>query len=183
MPKDPVNGEIEDALRALPLPLELREKIYRYCQDVWIQEVASIMGALYEMFVKMRYLKAEQVEYPPHTGSKPLDMESITKLGLSDDVISLLQQFPYIADTEVFDHSNEDSVFFHSGGVFLDYRDNQDLKQSRDPLFLEPQWGKDWGEDGGTYMRPWYTPLNTLGNHHALMIISMRSRTSPSPPQ
>ena len=183
MSKDPVNGDLMDALRALPLPLELRLKIYRYSQDAWIQEVASLMGAVYEMFVKMRYLTPEQVEYPPHTGWKTLDMEFITKLGLSADVISLLQRLPYVADTESFDHGGEDSVFFHSGGVFLDYRDHQDLEQSRDPLWIAPDESKDWGEEDGPYMRPWYTPLNALGNHHAMMIISMRSRTSHSPAQ
>lgn len=176
MSKDPVNGDRMDAVRALPLPLELQLKVYRHSQDAWIQEVALLMGALYEMFVKMRYLKADQVEYPPHTGSKALDINFITELGLSSDVIDLLQQLPYVPDTE-------GSAFFHCGGGFLDYRNHSDLDESRDPYYAAPDESKDWGEDDGPYMRPWYAPLNALGNHGAIMIISVRSRMSHSPPR
>lgn len=135
---------------------------------------------IYEMFVKMRFLTAEQVEYPPHTGSKALDVNLITEVGLGEDAISLLQQLPYIADRKYWKHGEEDSVFLNAGGVFLDYRARSEPEDSRDPLWLSPDETKGWGEKDGPYMRPWYMPLNTLGNHGSMMIISMRSRTWPN---
>ncbi len=175
MPKDPINSELENALRTLPLPPELTEKIYRYSQDAWIEEIATLMGDLYDLFVKMRYLGADEVWYPPYSDEDfgVLDMDLIAKLGVSDDVVSLIQQLPY-----VYGRRSEDDVFFKHGGVFLDYRDNDQLEQSRDPLYLENGRDKDWSEDGGPYMRPWYACLNEMGNHGPVMIISMRSRMS-----
>ena len=180
MSKDPVNGDLMEALEALPLPPELRTKVYRHTQDAWIQEVATLMGELYEMFVKMRYLDASQIEYPPHTGSKAINMDLVAKYGLSEDVVQLIQQLPYVTDRKDFNHLGEDSVFFPSGGVFLDYRSDLDLEQSRDPYYcFDPEdETKGWGDKDGPYMRPWYAPLNQMGNHHAIMIISVRSRMS-----
>lgn len=162
MSQTPLNSELMDALHVLPLPTELRMKVYRLSQDAWIQEIASLMGDLYEIFVKMRYLEAGQIEYPPHTGSKTLDMKLITKLGLTEDLMSLLQQLPNVVDTNTFEHRNEFCMFFPCGGTFLDYRDHGELVESRDPLWLQPDEDESWDENVGPYMRSWYTLLNTL---------------------
>ncbi len=141
MSKDPLNDDLLDAIRTLPLPLELHLKIYRFSQDAWIQEIASLMGEIYETLAKMRVIHASQIEYPRHAGDKSLDMEMMSKLGASADVISLYQQLPYITAPSI-----SQRFFAHpyrtSSGSSRDSRDSYYLARCRIPCQFFDERGR-----------------------------------------
>ena len=166
MSKDPENS-FERAIRELPLPVELTYKIYRYSQDAWIREVASLMGDIYRVIAKMLIFMPDDIAYPPHT----LDMDKITGLGLSEDVISLMQQLPYFEDTPATYNGHNDFVFFASSGNFLNYRNPPELG-----IFEGLRWSRRVNDPR---LKPWHIPLNHMAKLGAVMIISMRSRTVP----
>ena len=179
--RDPINGDLMDAICTLPLPAEPHLIIYRYSQDAWIQEIASLMAEIYECFVNLGYIDPECVKHPPHNGSHEHDSlkmevnrKAVTSLELSTDVVSLLKQLPYIEDDHDVFSDNPCPTFLT---CLLDYRQPNDLIRSRDPHNgYNRSEGKTFSKD--PFMEPWHVVIDPLGNNGNQMIISTRSRMS-----
>ncbi len=162
------------------LPPEIVNRISEFDQASWIQHVASLMADFYQLLIAMNWLDAKYVDYPPHSGSTALDLELTKELGLDRDVVSLLQQLPYVS----YKHGRHRTNWglesdFVLGGNFADFRDQRDLRQSRDPFYtdVDPQdVSVGWEDEYGQYMHPWYQPLNQLGNHGVVLLLNMKSR-------
>ncbi|OCK74231.1 hypothetical protein K432DRAFT_311150 [Lepidopterella palustris CBS 459.81] len=133
-----------------------------------LQEVASLMDQIYMTLAKMRYLPASAIKRPPHNINLTLAAEK----ELDPLVIHLHQILPYV------DSDEADGPDFIFGGEFADFRDADDVAQSRDPFYSGWETygeGKGkWDEDGGEYIRPWVTPLTMMGNHQAVIIYDAR---------
>jgi len=173
--KGPATVEVEDvgALRGPTVPSN---------PDPWIKEIAGLMSDFYELLFKMRYWSEDSrpIDYPPHAPQYCINTEITSKYRLERQVVHLLQLLPYIRRD--VGHNWEDGAGDHEFllyGAFADFRDDDDLEQSRDPLFasvdpLDASVG--WDDEDGQYMRPYYTPLNQLGNHGVVLILDTRSR-------
>lgn len=138
----------------------------------WLVETASLIGQVYELFIKMRYLPPGSIAYPPHI-SPPINTHYAHSLGLDRQAIELLQLLPYVTGETAWGGGGEQE--FILGGTFADFRDEGTLAQSRDPLYGSPE-GSDWADENGPYMRPWYVALNQLGNHGTIMVLDLKSR-------
>lgn len=60
-------------------------------------------------------------------------------------------------------------------GAFADFRDDDALEQSRDPLYGSPE-SSDWEDENGPYMRPWYVAINQLGKHGTIIVLDLKTR-------
>ena len=140
--------------------------------DSWLLETAAVMGQFYELFIKMRYLPSDSIAYPPHN-SPPIDSRLAHALGLSKPAIEFLQLLPYVTGEVAWGGGGEQE--FLLGGAFADFRDEDVLEQSRDPLYGSPD-ESDWADGNGPYMRPWYVAVNQLGNHGTVMVLDLKSR-------
>lgn len=134
-------------------------------QKARLQQVADLMLDIYETLAEMRYLDPVGIERGPHNieGLRGLDEE----LGLDPSIIYLYSILPYINTDEAGKLD-----FFH-GGTFADFRNPDEVRQGRDEFFAEPE-GDNFDDEGGPYMRPWFTPLSHLGNHQSVIIYDAR---------
>lgn len=86
----------------------------------------------YELLRDMKYLGPDAIAYPPHAGDKAINVTLARQMGLDERVIETMLQMPYITD-----HTGgwmlERDVLFRDGR-FVDYRNDDDLYLSRDPL-------------------------------------------------
>ncbi|KAF2492869.1 hypothetical protein BU16DRAFT_564176 [Lophium mytilinum] len=135
-----------------------------------LQEVADLMDEIYTTLAKMRYMPASAIKRAPHT-NPGINLTLAAEYSLDPLVIRLHQLLPYVDKTAV-----ESPDFIH-GGEFADFRAEDDVRQSRDPLYSgwESNGGKgDWDGEDGEYIRPWVTPLSLLGNHQSVIIYDAR---------
>jgi hypothetical protein len=63
---------------------------------------------------------------------------------------------------------------FFRGSDFSNFRDAEQLEQSRDPYYADPE-GDYFDAEYGPYMRPWVTPLSRLGNHGSVILCDARA--------
>jgi hypothetical protein len=144
-----------------------------------MREVSSRLGELYELLVDMAYLEraTNPIEYPPHDASRNINTTLATQLGLHPLAIQLLESLPYIsADANWNKGAGDLELLLY--GAFADFRDDDILKESRDPLYagvdpLDKSVG--WNDEDGQYMKPWYLPLNRLGNHGVVLILNLEN--------
>ncbi|KAH7110865.1 hypothetical protein B0J11DRAFT_599148 [Dendryphion nanum] len=87
-----------------------------------IHRTANLITSLYDILIKMHYIPASAVAYPPHT-KLPINTELAASLGIDPLIVELLQNIPYVDAAQV--GYNLDLFF---GGEFLDYRDDENLK-------------------------------------------------------
>jgi hypothetical protein len=147
-----------------------------------MREVSSLLGDLYELLVDMTYFNRSPapIDYPPHDPSRNINTTLATQLGIHPLAIQLLETLPYLSE-----HNSETNWMHGAGdmelllyGAFADFRDDQILAESRDPLYagvdpLDKSVG--WAEEYGQYMHPWYLPLNRLGNHGVVLILNLKN--------
>ena len=141
--------------------------------DPWLLETAALIGQFYELFIKMRYLPATSIAYPPHT-SPSINTRLAHSLGLTTQAIEFLQLLPYVTGRTAWGGGGEQEFLF--SGIFADFRDDDTLEQSRDPLYGSPDPDGDWEDENGPYMRPWYVAVNQLGNHGTVMVLDLKTR-------
>ncbi|KAF2257896.1 hypothetical protein CC78DRAFT_166680 [Lojkania enalia] len=90
-----------------------------------LQEVASLMDDIYKTFAKMTFIPEMSIKRGPHTISSELTQQ----YELDPIVIKLMEILPYVDREEI-----DERVFLY-GGEFIDFRNVEDLEQSRDPLY------------------------------------------------
>ncbi|OAQ86107.1 hypothetical protein VFPBJ_00147 [Purpureocillium lilacinum] len=127
-------------------------------QKAKLHEVADGMLKVYQTLVRMRYLDASLIQEGPHNVDHLLPL--YRSLGLDPSIIYLYSILPYVKPGD--DGGGGD---FFQGGEFADFRDEEDVRQARDPFY------SDAAEDA---MRPWMTPLSNIGNHHTALIYDAR---------
>jgi hypothetical protein len=124
-----------------------------------VTETVSLITEYYRLLQDLRYLGSDSIAYPPHLGSRAINLTLCHQLGLHPSAIETLLQLPYITPHE--DHLNASSgphnpqeleelhegeedwypgwmtasrdILWHNGH-FLDYRNDSHLWVSRDPL-------------------------------------------------
>ena len=149
--------------------------------DSWIQQITNLIGDLYQLLAKMQYLDLDQgtLDYPPHTNpEKSINTALATQSHLIPEAIQLLQQLPYVIAPTRWMHGAGDNEFVLYG-CFADFRNDDELEESRDPLYagVNPKdESVGWDDEYGQYMRPWYVPLSRLGNHGSVLILNMKNR-------
>lgn len=128
------------------------------------------MGKSYQFLAKMQYLDLDQGTsvYPPHLDpEKSINSTPAAQLSMTPEAIQLLQRLPYVAAPVRWDHdAGEDEFILYAR--FADFRDDEVLVESRDPLYagIDPRdESVGWDEECGRYMRLWYVPLSRLGSH------------------
>jgi hypothetical protein len=144
-----------------------------------MREVTSLLKDLYELLVDMTYFEpaSSPVDYPPYDSSRRINANLATRLEIHPLAIQLLESLPYISADTNWNKGAGDMEFLLYG-AFADFRDDDILEESRDPLYagvdpLDKSVG--WDDDYGQYMRPWYLPLNRLGNHGVVLILNLRN--------
>lgn len=108
-----------------------------------IHRTANLITSLYDVLVKMHFVPANAVAYPPHT-ARPINTELAASLGIDALVVELLQNIPYVDAERVGYHLD---LFL--GGQFLDYRDDENLRgvARTDPLdYFRQLYGEDHTE-------------------------------------
>lgn len=116
-------------------------------EDVWIQEVVSLITELYALLEKMRYLKPGAIQHAPH--STPVNTHLTALMGLTPSAITLLNSLPYVVislgpfrdfvgnlemsatNWRAYRYNNE----FLLTTRLADMRDDGTLRRSRDPLY------------------------------------------------
>ncbi|CAK3914898.1 Hypothetical predicted protein [Lecanosticta acicola] len=137
-------------------------------QKAQLHETADFLLEIYETLADMRYLDPKGIIRGPHEISKDL-LASYHEHKLDPSIIYLYSILPYIDEQEA-----GQSDCFH-GSSFADFRQPHVVRRGRDPLYADPDWSLDFDDDdGGPYMRPWYTPLSKMGNHQSVILYDAR---------
>ncbi|KAK8038327.1 hypothetical protein PG994_015094 [Apiospora phragmitis] len=165
--------------------------VYSEAPDPRIQEIADLMTELYELFIDMRYLRAEDVDFPPHRHLPLPTAQIAAKLGLSRDVVDLWQMLPYVVRW-----THPEWNFGSDGGEFLMWGEFlTDLRRSDEDWFwrvgVDPFYAledispwhassaadrrsRGWDHEKGPHMRPWYAALCDMGNRGSVMILDTK---------
>ncbi|ROV90685.1 hypothetical protein VSDG_08285 [Cytospora chrysosperma] len=157
-----------------------------------IQEIASLITELFELFINMRYLPASSVAFPPHK-HLPLDLTHPARYGVSKYVVDLWQMIPYrIENSEAevnWNFGSDGGEFLQSGEFLDDLRGSGDKDDTWFRTIVDPCYGlyglddgldsdtDDWGWDNeiGPYIRPWYATLSNVGNHGSVMVLNTKT--------
>lgn len=154
----------------------------------FVYELADTMKDFYRLLIRMRYLKADAVSYPPHNNPS-INVTLARELGMSEDAILLLQQLPYVKTDDCYDGQPEHSfVYFGSakpkfvlGSLFGDFRDDKMLQESRSPW--EPRRGiRSAQMDDSSqepYLKPWHVVLTLPGSYEdKFLAVDLKTRLS-----
>jgi hypothetical protein len=95
-------------------------------------DTVALVTKWYELLRDMQYLGPNAIAYPPHLGDKAINVTLARKMGLDDRVIETMLQMPYV-DSHAGGWMQERDILFRDGR-FVDYRNDQDIYLSRDPL-------------------------------------------------
>ncbi|KAJ5115671.1 hypothetical protein N7456_000019 [Penicillium angulare] len=130
-----------------------------------LHKVADLMLEIYEELAKMRYIQPAGIQHGPHNITH---LESAyDELDLDPSVKYLYSILPYI-DTIA---AGQDS--FTQIGEFADFRDIEQAEQGRDPFYGDPS-EPNFEDEDGPYIKPWVTPLTSLGNHGSVLLYDTR---------
>ena len=95
-------------------------------------ETVALITKWYELLREMRYLGPKAIAYPPHVGDRAINVTLARQMGLDERVIETMLHMPYVDD-----HTGgwmlERDILFRDGR-FVDYRNDEDIYLSRDPL-------------------------------------------------
>lgn len=172
-----------------PVEPSAYDEVYPEAPDPRIREIAELMTEWYQLFIDMRYIKAENVVFPPHEHLR-IDVSKPAAFGFTKDVVDLYQMLPYhIAATE-WNFGSDNGEFLMGGEFLADLRGpDADWWQSTvDPFYgiddLSPRYGssipaadavaRDWDDESGPYMRPWYAALSEIGNHGSVVFLDTK---------
>jgi hypothetical protein len=141
----------------------------------------------------MRYLKPENVVFPPHH-SPAINTSYPAEFGLTKNVVDLYQMIPYITGWPInWEFGNDGGEFLQGGGFLGDLRDHgHDEKSSLeawkaaviDPTYglsyIEGVWGQEnpklnWNHANGPYIKQWYAVLSSVGNHGSTMVLNTQN--------
>lgn len=81
-----------------PGNLRTWNKPYLTDDERWMQEIAGLVGELYELLAEMRYVKPGAIQYPSYLGPK-INTTLAKAWGVSADAIRLLRILPYAVQT------------------------------------------------------------------------------------
>ena len=126
-------------------------------QKAQLHEVADGLLEIYLTLARMRYLDYDWIERGPHDISRHI--ARYRSHGLDDAVIYLYSILPYVGN------GGSGEADFYDGGEFADFRNENEVEQGRDPLYLEEE---------REMLKPWMTPLSMMGNHQTSLIYSAR---------
>lgn len=127
-------------------------------QKAQLHEVADGMLNIYQTLVRMRYLDAAWICEGPH---ELADHELYKSLGLDASIIYLYSILPYIDS-----HDPAAPRDFYDGSYFADFRNAEDVEESREPSYNDEQ-----------LCRPWQTSLNRMVNHGGVLVYDARKHT------
>ncbi|ROW07316.1 hypothetical protein VMCG_03747 [Cytospora schulzeri] len=160
-----------------------------------IQEIASLITELDNLFIDMRYLPASSISFPPHK-HLPLNLTQPARYGVSKEVVDLWQMIPYANEHfETNWNFGSDAGEFLKWGEFLDdLRGSWDMNNTWFQTIVNPFYGieeldpdlapesraedadeRDWDHERGPYMRPWYATLSNVGNHGSVMVLDTKT--------
>lgn len=156
-------------------------------------EVAELMTELYNLFISMQYINADDVAFPPHT-QDPVNITDAARFGLTKDVVDVMQMVPYYRG---FPNWN----FGSDAGEFLFWGEFHDMRGQHpnwyqtvvDPFYAlwncrpdgqttDTSCPQSFTEEDGLYMRAHYATMNSMGNHGSVMILNTKNCESFSPP-
>jgi hypothetical protein len=140
--------------------------------QVFVHELAATMEEFYGMLVHMQYLKPEAVSHAPHT-NPGINVTLALELKMSPEAIMLLQILPYVQTTDPYYLTAENASVrfgtaanvFMMGTTFADFRNDDELRASRDPwqskygIYEDVYFEGDSDGDEGEYMKPWQVVL------------------------
>lgn len=130
-------------------------------------EIATLLSNYYSLLARMHYISPSSIRQPPH--APPINTALARSLHCSPAVISLLEALPYVQG-----YGGEDD--FMLGGSFADFRDDGELKQSRDPSYVGGDvWDRETDEEGGKYVADWVCVLNASGHRGSLLYLDTRN--------
>ncbi|KAJ5710311.1 hypothetical protein N7488_004467 [Penicillium malachiteum] len=129
------------------------------------QKVADLMLEIYEELARMRYIHPAGIQLGPHNLTH-MD-QAYDELDLDASVKYLYSILPYIDPLA----AGKDS--FSQIGDFADFRDIEQAEQGRDPFYGSPS-EPNFEDEDGPYIKPWVTPLTSLGNHGSAMLYDTR---------
>ncbi|KAK9778521.1 hypothetical protein SCAR479_04543 [Seiridium cardinale] len=164
--------------------------VYPEAPDPRIREIADLMTEWYRLFIDMRYIQAEKVVFPPHKHLR-IDTTKPAAYGFTKDVVDLWQMLPYHIGSTNWNFGSDGGEFLMWGEFLDDLRGPEvDWWQTAvDPFYgiddLSPRFGpgvraedgetRDWNDESGPYMRPWYAALTQVGNHGSVMVMDTRN--------
>ncbi|KAJ9632202.1 hypothetical protein H2203_000605 [Taxawa tesnikishii (nom. ined.)] len=151
-----------------PLSPSVYSPVYPENPHPVIAEIARLMTELYELFVKTRYINAEDLAYPPHT-TKPVDINMAARLGLTKDVRPRRISFGGEFGPDMRGDASEDTERW--------FRSFVDPFYALDYARPGAQWRqavRGYDAKDGLFMRPWYIALNDCGNHGSVMILDTK---------
>lgn len=170
--------------------------VYPENPDPRIREIADLMIELFQLFIDMRYVKAEHVVFAPHKHI-PIDTKEAAKIGLTKDAVDLYQMIPYNIGDTVWNFGNDAGEFLMGGGFLCDLRGSKGdwWRTAIDPFYaiddLAPRHRpgvrasdgetRGWDDEDGPYMRPWFVTLADCGNHGSVMILDTKTCKEDSP--
>ncbi|KAH9891446.1 hypothetical protein F4778DRAFT_751613 [Xylariomycetidae sp. FL2044] len=173
-----------------PVDPAIYDEVYPENPKDHIREVADLMTEWYNLFIDMRYINAEDVAFPPHR-HLPIDLTKPAALGLTKDVVDLYQMLPYYLEQPNWNYGSDHGEFLMWGEFLKDMRgpDADWWKTAGDPFYaiedMSP-WdspsdsakdgpAKDWDDEDGPYMRPWFATLTDCGNHGSIMVLDTKT--------
>jgi hypothetical protein len=152
-----------------------------------VKKVAGLYTDIIQLFVDMRYLKADSVHFPPHQ-DPAINNTFPAKYGFSKDVVDLYQMIPYVKAQTNWNYGSDAGEFLKWGEFPEDLRGSDKMQawlhQTIDPTYaLYHHIGFDdtdlpslsWDDPSGPYIRPFYAVLSSCGNHGSIMIVDTRS--------
>ncbi|KAH6675587.1 hypothetical protein B0J14DRAFT_637082 [Halenospora varia] len=130
-------------------------------------EIATLLSNYYSLLARMHYISPSSIHQPPH--APPINTTLARSLHCSPSVISVLEALPYVQG-----YGGEDD--FMLGGSFADFRDDDELKRSRDPNYVGGDvWDRGVDEEGGKYVEDWVCVLNASGHRGSLLYFDTRN--------
>ncbi|KAM0329997.1 hypothetical protein ACHAQA_004166 [Verticillium albo-atrum] len=127
-------------------------------QKEQLHEVADGMLKVYRTLVRMQYLEDSWIQEGPHDLAAILPF--CERLGLDVSIIYLYSILPYVETT-----FHPRGLDFFQGGGFYDFRHESVIEEGRDPMFADNE---------EEVMRPWMTPLSSIGNHSTAILYDAR---------
>jgi hypothetical protein len=163
---------------------------YPEAPDPRIREIADLMTEWYQLFIDMRYIKAENVVFPPHKHLK-IDVSKPAAYGFTKDVVDLWHMLPYHIGSTEWNFGSDGGEFLMWGEFLSDLRgsDADWWQTAVDPFFgiddissqfepgvrAEDRDTGNWDDESGPYMRPWYVALTGVGNHGSVMVLDTKN--------
>lgn len=134
------------------------------CTTYSEDEVVGLINELYELLIKLAYLRRDHVTWPPD-GGHFINEALCRELHLEPKVVSLMRCLPYI------DGDFRYSIHLFPESEPLSYLQNDDLERSRDPH--GDSWALRWD-----YILPCDIPLTAPGDEGPYLVLDVRESKS-----